>query len=281
MNEEYSEINSKQLRPLSHSHLKGATRRKLPNELVNNKTTTISLYVKARSDKWRHVEKSNENVDKMNEKYSLNFMLRKYYPWQHIAKYSLDKKKRWELLDELVDEVIPAVQADDDDVDVRVIETRNRGYSTSSNCLSIRSIVDEAVEVKRGYANLNSILKQREIKCIERNLKSKGLGVNKRDDYCMEYEIQYPPQSDVLKYAYKTQETKERKVKTKLRRKQVEIEDDQEFNDEYDDEITDQYQIVNNNQLKVDLDDLIEKSVEKKSLREYRSYLKKNSNHNQ
>ena len=278
MYEEYSEIDSKQLRPLSHSHLKGATRRKLPNKLVNSKTTTISLYVKARNDKWRHVEKSNENIDRVNEKYSLNFMLTPRSEWPNVPKYSLDKKNRWELLDELVDEVIPAVEADNDDVDVRVIETRNRGYSTSSNCLSIRSIVDEAVEVKRGYANLNSILKQQEIKAVERNLKSKGLGVNKRDDYCIEYEIQYPTQSDVLKYAYKTRETKEPKVKSKLRRRHVEIEDDEEFNEEYDDEITDERQIVNNSQLKVDLDDLIEKSVEKKSLREYRSYLKKNSN---
>lgn len=118
--------------------LNGATYRKIRNFAPSGNTITKTGY---------STSSANADVlDEINEKYQLN---------QNRETYSLNKKKRWEVPKQLIENMEALAE---DDHNVRLIETRNRN-SRKANCVGIHKTKGDQVSVKKTYANLQSILK--------------------------------------------------------------------------------------------------------------------------
>ena len=87
------------------------------------------------------------DLDEINNKYDLNFSKR--------FTYSLNKKKRWELTKDLTSEMPYFAN---DDIDVRLYETRNRNQK-KANCIAVHKSKGDPIGVKKTFANLASIKK--------------------------------------------------------------------------------------------------------------------------
>jgi hypothetical protein len=122
--------------------LNGATYRKLRSDLHHTKCgNTIKL---------KNEGKYRGDLDELNAKYDLN--LNSTRP--NMA-FSLNKKKRWELSEELTKGMSTFAN---DDIDVRLYETRNRNEK-KSNCIAVHKSKGDKIEVKKTFANLESIKK--------------------------------------------------------------------------------------------------------------------------
>lgn len=89
-------------------------------------------------------------MDEINSKYDLGIVNSNI----NFA-FSLNKKKRWELPKSLGDEMQDLAE---NGVDVRLYETRNRNEK-KGNCIAVHKTKGQQIEVKKTYANLNSIKK--------------------------------------------------------------------------------------------------------------------------
>ena len=159
------------------------------------------------------VRKEIGNIDTNNE---LDHINNKYNLIEADREYSLNKNKRWELGGELKDKLI---EFNEDDIDVRLYETRNL-LQKRGNLVAIYKSKGDKIVMKHTYANLDSIQRKEfldnmetknpkeKVKKINR-FKAKQVGhietecpIRKSDDEegNVQYYIDHAPQKDTLKY---------------------------------------------------------------------------------
>ena len=232
-------------------------------------------------------QNKSEYLGELNDKYALK---------DDNLVYSLNKKKRWQLRDDLVSKMGNFLE---DDNDVRLYETSNRGGNLK-NLTSIHTSKGDAVTVKNTYANLNSVKKKFELDEIsKRNPKTEEILIRKvRSKKCSkpkkltsqveqqetividldqdendfsfaQYEIEYAPRKDLLKYGSKKFVLKKNSQQTKkvfekllsisddetLRRKINESSSEDEYLQAYEADNLDEYE----SNYEITLDELINK----------------------
>ena len=236
--------NYKNLRQNSDLKLKlnGATYRKVRNEFSSAKMgNTIK--------KLEHDAK----VSKYKETNDLDDLNKNYFIGANHLEFSLNKKKRWEITGELVDKMDTLAQ---EDIDVRLYETRNR-FKNKSNCIGVHKSMGDKISVKGTYANLDSIKKKQQLdetakrnkalglpdpnvkpvaikskKCSKPKLKLNDNNIetividdniydDEEDTSYTQYEVQYAPKKDILKFdakRYSEKETFSKQSKTAFER---------------------------------------------------------------
>lgn len=294
----------------------GATYRKLRHDMHQSKFgNTIKV---EQSGVYRG------EMDELNAKYDLAFSTTHN---KHMA-LSLNKKKRWEVRKELVEQM-SSLRADNG-VDVCLYETRNRNEK-KSNCIAVHKTQGQPVEIKKTFGNLDSIKRMSQIETMnkkknksqesgtaaaeplrvpKKNRKCSKPGLNSRkesrdhsevivvdvdesDDEedkipYVQYQIEYAPHTDVLKYDVKKY-VKDKKVGKSTTAKKVFSAKSSNgahySNEDFDDMSEEEEEVSNNNNNEwarprptaatVDLDDLIDqhliRKVEKQSLEEAKS----------
>ncbi|CAF1086914.1 unnamed protein product [Brachionus calyciflorus] len=189
----------KQTRQLNDVRLKlnGSTYRKVRSEYSHTKMGNL-ISIKDQG--------KMENLADLNQKYEIN---------KPNLDYSLNKKKRWQIATELTENMS---QFGKENIDVRLYETRNRNEK-KSNCIAIHKSKGDQIHVKKTYANLESIKKKQEIN-------SDG---DQDDAEYVQYEIEYAPKKDILKYGAKKFSSKNNFTKNTIKN----------FNSKYNEEIDD------------------------------------------
>lgn len=155
----------------------GSTYRRIRSELNHSKMGNIIVI---------------ENNGKMNELEDIN---QKYGMNRPNLVYSLNKKKRWQVAKELDEKMN---DFNDENIDVRLYETRNRNEK-KANCVAIKKSHGENLKIKKTYANLESI-------------KAKDY-LSYNQEY-VQYQIEYMPKNDTLRYGnikFKSDDRKKRK----------------------------------------------------------------------
>lgn len=227
--------------------------------------------------------------------------------------YSLKKKKRWQMVDELK-EIMPELAAQDENQDIRLFEKSNRNEKSSANCTAVTLTKQSRINVKKTYANFESIQNQMNQSSLggpkvvndsrykkeQRKLQLKSAGTydaklastydKKRDTKktkkvadefaerivinvdqeegaaageagrYAQYEVEYPPKKDVLKYGVdfaKADLVNKSKIKRDVDTSYLESYEEDDFS-QSEEELEDRYNDVDDsNQINVDLEHLM------------------------
>ena len=260
--------------------LNGATYRRVDTTFkIANMGNTISKID-------QEVNKS-EDLGEINKKYAIH---------EDGLVYSLNKKNRWRLRDDLVNKM---GQFENEDTDVRLYETSNRVWN-SQNLTALHTSKGDKVAVKKTYANLNSIKKRFELDAEElrnptpavpaepvKSVRSKKCSKPKKvevpaqgekivieldndKDFSgySQYQIEYAPKKDVLKYGAK-KFTRQNFAQQRKKASHdyfddesdhyLSVSEEQSEDEETLGESSDEENLLNNKNFEVSLDDLVNK----------------------
>ncbi len=147
---------------------------------------------------------SDALTQNLNHKYAIN---------ENNLAFSLNKKGRWNMVDELKDEMNNFQL---NDVDVRLYETRNRikASKNSENLVGLVKSKGKQINIKSTYANTKSIVHNESLvkKSPKEETKpddgrilinveeSKRKSTDDQEYPYVQYDVEYPPKIDLLKY---------------------------------------------------------------------------------
>ena len=154
-------------------------------------------------DAWRKKKYFNENfiikTEEINKNGIESGLDEKYFINRKDLNFSLDKKGRWKMVDELAKNMDFFNR---EDADVRLYETRSR-INKPSNCIAVHKSKGDKVKIKYTFGNTNSIkneaLKTKNSPYDGENSDDESIKKVLANEFS-EYKVQYAPKSDILKY---------------------------------------------------------------------------------